>query len=102
MHRFRECAGVSCDGCERSRMGDAFRPPSPAPFGVVTEPDVNRVRERDLVPAKHRASVGPNQLSQQPQSCSARDFAPPAKPAEKSGFCSTLPGNGTGPRASSR
>ncbi|KAK4236912.1 hypothetical protein C8A03DRAFT_35184 [Achaetomium macrosporum] len=30
-------------------MGDAFRPPSPAPFGVVTEAAVNRERERDLV-----------------------------------------------------
>lgn len=36
-------------GCERSRMGDAFRPLSPAPFVVVTEPAVNRERERDLV-----------------------------------------------------
>lgn len=35
--------------CERSRMGDAFRPLSPAPFVVVTEAAPVQERERDLV-----------------------------------------------------
>ena len=39
------------DRCERSRMGDASRPPSPAPFVVVTEAATVRDRERVLVPA---------------------------------------------------
>lgn len=35
------------DGCERSRMDDDFRPPSPAPFAAVTE--AAPLRERDRV-----------------------------------------------------
>ena len=37
------------DRCKRSRMGDAFRPPSPTPFGVVMEAAPIRERERDCV-----------------------------------------------------
>ncbi|KAK4126762.1 hypothetical protein N657DRAFT_668795 [Parathielavia appendiculata] len=37
------------DVCERSRMGNAFRPPSPAPFVVVTEAATVRERQRDCV-----------------------------------------------------
>ena len=51
MHRHRECGGRALEdsgGCERSRMGDDFRPPSPAPFGAVTEPPQSRERERGL------------------------------------------------------
>ena len=51
MHLYRECGGTrpgGLEGCERSRMGDAFQPPSPAPFVIVTEAAVNRERERDL------------------------------------------------------
>jgi hypothetical protein len=72
MHRHREYAGYEprdLMGCERSRMGDGFRPPSPAPFAVVTEPAPLRERERVPRPAKLRAGVGPCLLSHQLQLC---------------------------------
>lgn len=53
-------------GCERSRIGDAFRLPSPAPFVVDTEPAVNRERERDVVRqniAAEKRWVGPTESS---------------------------------------
>jgi hypothetical protein len=62
MHRHRECAGrVLRDsmGCEPSRMGDAFRPPSPAPFAVVTEPAPLRELERFLGRQSFRQGAGP-------------------------------------------
>jgi hypothetical protein len=78
MHRHRECAGrVLRDsmGCEPSRMGDAFRPPSPAPFAVVTEPAPLRERERVLGRQNFGQRAGPRLLSHQLQLCESRGFA---------------------------
>jgi hypothetical protein len=78
MHRHRECAGCELRdlmGCERSRIGDGFRPPSTAPVAVVTEPAPVRERERVLGRQSFGRGVGPCLLSHQLQLCERQDFA---------------------------
>jgi len=50
------------DGRERSRMGDAFRPPSPAPFVVVTEAADGPERERVERPANCASKATTNSI----------------------------------------
>ena len=61
MDRHHKCIGrVLRDSmeCERSRkMSDAFRPPSPSPFAVVTEPAPLWERERVVRKARFRVST---------------------------------------------
>jgi hypothetical protein len=78
MHRHRECAGRvlrGLSGCERSRAGDAFRPPSPTPFAFVTEAAPLRERERVLGRQTFGRALGRRLLSHQLQSCERQGFA---------------------------
>ncbi|KAL2140348.1 hypothetical protein VTI28DRAFT_3961 [Corynascus sepedonium] len=71
--------GVRAEGlvvCETSRMGGAFRPPSPAPFAVVTEPAPLWEREPVLGRQNFGRGVGSCLLSQL-QLCEGRDLHPP-------------------------
>jgi hypothetical protein len=64
----RECAGRALGDfyrCERSRMGDAFRPPLPTPFGVVNGGGPGPGTRMRSGPAKLRASGSPCSLSHQ-------------------------------------
>ena len=63
------------DGCERSRIGDAFRPLSPAPFVVVTEAADGLKRERVLVRQKHRENVGVGPVESSFAPYTSHDFA---------------------------
>ena len=68
-------------------MGDAFRPPSLAPFAVVTEPAPLRERERVLGRQNFGHRAGPCLLSHQLQLRERQDFANQrTRPAAKGGW----------------
>jgi hypothetical protein len=62
-------------GGERNRMGDAFRPPSPAPFGSRYGAGPTPGTQTGFRPAKLRPSLGPCLMSQQLQSGKRNAFA---------------------------